>query len=128
VDGTSILRGATLVDYFKSHVRKVHVGIEVDPRVSLARLVLRWIVRERRTSFKRHEAYSDLKSAARVPSPASLDAPLELLAELHYIRAQDPQQKPGRGRPAATVWEVNPSVLRDHPENPVNPVKGGAAD
>jgi hypothetical protein len=126
VDGASVRRGAVLVDYFKSHVRKVHVGIEVDPRVSLARLVLGWIVREGRETFKRHEAYSDLKSLGRVPSPSSLDAPLELLAELHYIRAQDPQQKPARGRPPATPYLVNPRVLQDHPDNPVNPVKGGS--
>jgi DNA polymerase-1 len=122
VDGESVRRAVRLIAYFKSHARKVYSAMEADPRVRAARPVLAWVLRERRTEFKRWEAFSDLKSDTRFPTPDSLDKPLELLVSHGMIRPRDTARRPGPGRPPATVYDVNPALLR-RPENPVNPVK-----
>jgi hypothetical protein len=41
VDGESVRRAAHLVDYFKGHAKKIHAAADTDPRVAVARRVLR---------------------------------------------------------------------------------------
>jgi DNA polymerase-1 len=122
VDGESVRRATRLIDYFKSHARKVYSAMEADHRTRAARRVLAWVLREKRSEFKRWEAFSDLKSDTRFLTPDSLDKPLELLVSHGMIRPRDTSRRPGPGRPPATIYEVNPALLRS-PVNPVNPVK-----
>jgi DNA polymerase-1 len=124
VDETDVRKAARLIDYFKAHIRKVHGVIEADPRVHDARRLLAWLLRERRTTFKRWEAFSDLKSEARFPTPDCLDRPLALLVDHNVIRPREDSPRPGPGRPPATLYQVNPA-LWDDPGNPGNPVNRG---
>ncbi|HLJ98231.1 MAG TPA: DUF3987 domain-containing protein [Gemmataceae bacterium] len=125
VDGESVLRAVRLVRYFQSQTRKVYCIIEVDHKARAARRVLEWIVREKRTEFKRWEAYEDLKNDHDFSKVGDLDGPLDRLTQHNMIRPQQATERRGRGRSPALVYEVNP-LLTGHPVNPVNPVNSKA--
>jgi hypothetical protein len=111
VDGDSLDRAARLVSYFQSHSRKVYHTLGADKKVGDAQKVWAWVVRERRTEFRRWEAHKDLQSDGRFPTQEVLDAPLALLEQHHMIRQQQQPERHGRGRRPAPVYEVNPLAL-----------------
>jgi hypothetical protein len=119
VDGESMTRGIQLVDYFKAHACKVYAAMGRDQEAENARRVLAWVARERVESFKRHQAFGDLKNQEQFRRPHDLDHPLERLVLHGYLRLQRSPPRHGPGRPADPVYEVNP--LWDRPNNPKNP-------
>lgn len=126
VSGETVASAEVLADYFKGHLRRVYSCMDPDRRLAPARRIWEWICREKRATFKRWEAFGDLKSERQFPSPDSLDVPLGLLAHHNLIRCVETERRGGPGRPADPVWEVNPIALEKHPGNPVNPVNGGS--
>lgn len=119
VEEISMQRASMLVDYFGSHAKKVFHTMQEDYRVPKCNHILEWIVRKNCTKFKRHEVHKDLESAKYFPKIESLDAPLELLIKLNYLKIQDPTPPGGRGgRPSAPVYVVSP--LWQHRVNRVN--------
>jgi hypothetical protein len=111
VDGESLQCAARLASYFQSHARKVYHTLGADKKVGDAQKVWAWIVRERRTEFRRWEAHKDLQSDGRFPTLEALDAPLAFLEQHHLIRQQQRPERRGSGRQPAPVYEVNPLAL-----------------
>lgn len=119
VSGDAMVAGAELVAYFKAHAKKAYAVMDADREAASAKAILRWIARERRTEFKPWEAFSDLKSRARFPTPKHLEAPVERLVKHGYLRLQAAEPRTGPGRPPQPAYEVNP--LWNRPDNPGNP-------
>jgi hypothetical protein len=120
VDGESVGRAERLLTYFQSHARKVYAVMGADREVEKAKRVLAWILREKRTEFKRWEPYEDLKSVSQFPSVDSIDEPLGLLVKHYHIRLKAVCPREGPVRSPAPTYEVSPQLLQ-RPENPVNP-------
>jgi hypothetical protein len=102
------LAGASrLVAYFKSHARKVYAALDADPRLAAADRLRRWLIEHPAVSrFTRRDLYQRLRRAFR--QSADLEAPLELLVDLHYLH-----RLPGEpARREATCWVVNPLWAR----------------
>lgn len=103
VAGPTMANAVRLVDYFKGHARKVHGAIQASPVLDGCRAILAWLRRHPNVHrFTRSEAYQPLRRSFK--TPAGLDEPLLMLAELRYV------QQAVTGRVA--VWEVNPTWRR----------------
>ena len=104
----SVERAWQLVNYFKSHTRRVYGVMNADPDVKQAARILGWIRKRNGIPFTRSEAISCLKTKS-VSKSVDLSQALQLLVSYGYIRrvASGPQ----RGRPAER-YEVNPSILQ----------------
>lgn len=108
VDGDSVARAATLVAYFKAHVRRLYCAMELDPVVAEAELVLRWIRREGVASFKVWEVHKDLKSQTRFQRIEDMEYALTRLCRHNYVRRMCAQPRAGVGRKPSVTYEVNP--------------------
>jgi hypothetical protein len=120
IDATSLSKAVKLVGYFQSHTRKVYCEMQADPEIKDAERILKWIIREGGTPFKRWHVHKDIRNQARFPRVEDLDRPLDRLVKHRYIRAQ-PEKDNNRGRPADATYEVNP--LWNHREYRVNRAK-----
>jgi hypothetical protein len=118
VDAESVRRAGLLLEYFKSHARKVYATIGADRDVDRAVRVLEWVVREDRTEFKRWEVHKDVRNAGQFPGLDDLNRPLDLLIKHRYMRVKPSGDQHGRGRPPDPVYEINP--LWDRRVNRVN--------
>jgi hypothetical protein len=85
-------------------------------------MIQKWIIRENKTKFKRHEAYNDLRSKSLVPSPEDLDGPLALLVAHGFLREQSPDDKKGPGRKGESTFLVNPHLTNQN--NQTNQTNG----
>jgi hypothetical protein len=126
VDDESMRRAVALVDYFKSHARRVYSAIEADPRIKEAKRVIRWV-----WTRQFSESLNSLKGAQRNIVSRSdihagvwggsrrveeLEGVLDLLCKLNYLRQKEDKEHPGRGRKPSPQFEVNPEILT--PGNP----------
>ncbi|HZU35251.1 MAG TPA: DUF3987 domain-containing protein, partial [Gemmataceae bacterium] len=106
VDATSMVLAVQLVDYFKSHARKVSVAIDADPNVDGARRILRWLQKHPEfNDFNRSRVYEDLRGYFSHDS-RNLKPPLELLVTLGYLQRKD--QDANRRGPKPDAYAVNP--------------------
>ena len=108
VGADDVERASSLIDYFKTHVRKVRYGLGIDRRIEGAERILEWIKKHKRREFKRWEVHKGVKSAGMFPTPESLTAPLDLLAQHGYLRELVAIRQFGQGRPPSTAYTVNP--------------------
>ena len=97
-----------LAGALEQHALIAFDAMGADPALDDARVLLGWIRREGLDTFTRRDAHH--KHTSRFRRAQDLNAPLEVLAERHYIR-QRPQPA-RRGRPSA-VYDVNPAALRE---------------
>jgi hypothetical protein len=132
VGGESVRRAALLVDYFKSHSRKVYALIDADPVAREARRVVRWLQREFSESLnslkapqvveiKRSGLHAGVWGGSR--SVAEMERVLDLLVKHNYLRPKD--MVPGRsgpGRLPSQTYEVNPAVFTP-PSTPSEPFR-----
>jgi hypothetical protein len=97
-----------LIDYFKSHARRVHVAISRGHGGRVVQAIVKWIKAGRRPSFSEHE----IKQARRWITPEDLAAALDHLCQVNAIRpGPTPPSKPGGGRSLSPVYEVNPAIF-----------------
>jgi hypothetical protein len=109
VDGVSMGAAARLIDYFKSHARKLYAALDADPRIAQARKVLQCLARNPKMStFTRRDLYQHLRKTFK--KPEGLDAPLRLLVEYRYIRPVGGERQ-GRPGPAPERYEISPVWL-----------------
>lgn len=106
VDGDAMARAATLIDYFKGHLRKVHGKMDTAPGAAGVRKIVDWIRRNGSATFSKREVHQSLKKTF---GPNEMDAALRIVADLGYIRRVPPptSSKPG---PKGDLFEVNPNL------------------
>jgi hypothetical protein len=111
VDGESMRRAIQVVDYFKSHARKVYSIIDADPKVSQAGRLLHYLAKHPDlTGFTRTRLYRHLRGQRCYEGkPEALDAPLALLREHGYLRCQ-PAPRATKPGPKPDVWHVHPDL------------------
>jgi hypothetical protein len=123
VDGESMDGAARLVDYFKSHARKVYAMIDADPRHREGKRALRWLA----------NSLNSLKclKGSRVVSKSELHAGvwggskdveemgeiIRLLVRYGWLRLLLEEEKKGPGRRASPHYEVHPFVFKTPSEN-----------
>src|SRR5262249_2280975 len=100
-----------LIDYFKSHARRVHVAIgtgSVTGDAATARIILDWLKGQRNKRF----SLRDLTQARRSIRSKDPEGGLAYLERHGAIRLiQSPKDGPKRGRPHSLVYEVNPLLF-----------------
>lgn len=121
VDATSMEASTEIVEWLKSHARKTLHASGCDERASLARALLtpiKLLYLSDKCTFKRWELHKRVKSKSKFPSPGDLDSPLELLAQLNYIRMQPLPRLYSVGRSPEPTWHINPAIrdVRDNRE------------
>jgi hypothetical protein len=105
-DAESVIRAGELITYFKAHCRKVHACMETDPRITMARKLVKWMLGRKR--FTRREAYHAVKGT--VKTVERIDPVLDLLVSHNIIRPEQPAERIGAGRRPSQAYEVNPGV------------------
>lgn len=115
VDGESVRRSETLVNYFKAHSRRSS-SMSFDPRIAKAHMVLRWLSNHLDLNqFSRSDVWQALRKQMENHYPQSvpsdLNRPLGLLVEHRYLTVANDAQDAGglRGRPETDRFSVNPS-------------------
>jgi DNA polymerase-1 len=124
VDGESVQRAATLVDYFKGHARKVHACLGTDARLRQARKVVRWIVDHGLNSFSKRDAHHGLEGSFKTVE--DLDPVLALLEKHYLIRPEPRPDRDGAGRKPSPRYEVHPAVHDLDRQNRQNRQNAGA--
>ena len=106
------------------HALAAFEAMRADQGLSNAQYLLQWIERHGKTEFAKSEAQQHGKR--RFKQANEIDAPLTLLVRHNYIWLRQ-AAKPGPGRPASPIYEVNPAF---HPNGPtgVPPENYGNAD
>jgi hypothetical protein len=125
VGDAAVRRAVELVNYFKSHRRKLAVAMDADPRVADARRLLRWLARNPQVEdFTRRDAYQALRGHFKRPD--ALDSPLRLLCDHGHLRAATPARPAGARGPNPERFEVNPLWPRedDAQVTPVTQISG----
>lgn len=118
----AVVNAWRLVDYFKSHARRVQ-AVANDPRIGggpVVRAVVEWITKGPRRSFSER----DIKQARRWIKDNDLSAALAYLTKRHAIRPRaETDEAPRVGHPRSPVYDVNPSLLdTQNSQNPQNSV------
>jgi hypothetical protein len=99
-----------LIDYFKSHARRVHAAIAQGPETGEMRAVkaiLQWIQAGSLLTFKER----DLKQARRWIEQEDLENALSYLNARHAIRSCPAPQTGSKGGRPSSSYEVNPALL-----------------
>lgn len=101
----------TLIDYFKSHARRVHAAIQGGPGLGgghVTQAIVEWIQGGGLTSFSER----DIKQARRWITPEELSEAIEFLVQRNAIRLQPTLESESRkGRPKTPTYDVNPRLL-----------------
>jgi hypothetical protein len=122
VDDQEVDGAWKLIDYFKTHARRVRAliagaaGFGGSP---VCKAIVDWLRAGRRSSFSLHE----LKQARRSLPEANLVDALKFLTANNVIRPRRPETRgPQGGRPPSPVYDVNPALHdTQNPRNPRNP-------
>lgn len=101
-----------ITSYYTAHALAAFDHMGVDPVLSDARAVYRWIERTRPAKFTRREVHMGV-SRARFPKVGDLDAPLDLLEQHGYIRRQPEPERTGPGRRPSPSYEVHPDLAAE---------------
>jgi hypothetical protein len=110
VDVSAMVSALEVGGYYTEHALAAFDHMGTDPAVEAARVVLRWIERERPDRFTRRQAHMGL-SRSRFPKVTDLDAPLGLLEDHGWIRREPEPARTGPGRPPSPAYLVNPAAL-----------------
>jgi hypothetical protein len=103
VDGVSVRDAEEVINYFKSHARRVHGALQTDPVQIGAERVAAWLAeRPAVTRFTRGELWQHLRR--QFSQPRCMTEALELLTDLRYL-SMTPGPRP--------TWTVNPQWRRD---------------
>ena len=107
-----------LVEYFKSHARKVYNGMDESNLMKQVTRITEKIKQKKLNGFTSGELLSMVKNKKLFPKPDSLRLPLTLLCENGYIREvkKIKTDSKTRGRPS-DKYEVNPKILQSIQES-----------
>lgn len=129
VEGRHVRDAWTLVDYFKSHAKRVHAAIAQGRGIGggpVVEAIVGWFREGHRSSFSER----DLKQARRWIEPADLADALAFLTDRAAIRPRPMHSdRPKGGRPPSPVHDVNPALLdSQNPRIAQNPCPSGGED
>ena len=109
--GSALKAWAIMEQYLIPHAIAAYHMMGSDSRAELAQDVLGWIKRHRMTRFSRADLHRDLRR--QVERPDDWDPPLGLLADHHYILAEESEPQSGPGHPPTPIYDVNPAVFEE---------------
>ncbi len=98
--------------YLIPHALAAFGQIQADPRMTLAKRLLRWIEKNDLRKFSGRECHQAHRQSV---SQDDLLPGLDLLVERGYLRVRKTAISAGRGRPKSPVYEVNPYVYDQIP-------------
>jgi hypothetical protein len=107
VQPESVKSAVRIIDYLKSHVRRLHLGLNEPIEQRRARKIAEWIRRENLTRFTQRDAHRAIDRNAK---STVVDEALSILAKCNIARADAPEQQK-TGRPRSGTWAVNPKFL-----------------
>jgi len=109
VEQTDFERASQVIEYFKSHARKVYAAIGADATTTKAKRILRWIKDHQKRRFTRRDVYRAL--CAEYDQVKHVDPPLDMLVAHGFIRTIEPESRsPFGGRRPSQSYEVNPEA------------------
>lgn len=97
-----------IADYYTEHAKAAYDAIGADPATADGKAVLDWA---RNTTTTRFTTRDILPALRRFKKVTDLDPGLHLLEGHGWLRRLPPPPRTGRGRPAATTYELHPSAL-----------------
>jgi hypothetical protein len=112
--GLEALEGAlALIEYFKSHYRRVHAKIHGGRRAenALAKDIASWCTKSRRQKFRESEVRDNFRRRL-VSNPSELETALRWLVQRRCIR-KTPSAPKTSGRQPCAVYEVNPLLFSE---------------
>jgi hypothetical protein len=124
--GEDTMRSAiTLGRYFIAHALVTFGEMGADPKLEMARHLLSWIGRQRRSCLTRRELFEGTKGRFR--EVVAMDPAIAVLLDHGFIRQRPSPPRDGPGRPPSSVYEVNPLWLSQNAQNSQrrDPVGGG---
>ncbi len=122
VDGESMNRAAELVAYFKAHLRKACAIMGADPKIALARRVVRWICTSRFQRFQKRDAHQALRGTFKTVE--DLEPILVVLEKHNLIRVEATATKNTAGRKPSPLYQVHPRIFSVCAHNAHNPQNG----
>ncbi|MBY0231038.1 MAG: DUF3987 domain-containing protein, partial [Gemmataceae bacterium] len=109
-------RAITLVGYFKEMAKRVHLALDRDPNIELARKAWEWIAREAKNKrgdpfqFKAWEIVHAIRSKI-VPDTDTAEKAVEILCKRNLVRAMPTVEKLTAGRKPALSYQANPKAV-----------------
>ena len=97
-------------EYLIPHALAAYGYMGADPRLTLARRILRWVERAGIAHFRRWECHQQMRD---ITSAEDLMPALALLCERHYLRPVEAEPAQVRGRPKGPEYEVHPDLHQD---------------
>ncbi|NGX46772.1 MAG: hypothetical protein K1000chlam3_00135 [Chlamydiae bacterium] len=94
--------------YFSVHARAVFDLMEVDPAIEGARVILRWIEKNRYEQFTFRDCQYANKS--RFKKADEMQRAIDVLLENYFIREREQEKKPHR---PSRVFDVNPLLYQE---------------
>jgi hypothetical protein len=104
-----------LVNYFKSHARKVYGVMAEDHMMKQTNRIVKQLRGWCGEHFTESQLHTAVKSTSLFPSPASLTAPLGQLETWGYVWKVEPTTR--RGNPG-TTYRIHPQIQSGNPEKP----------
>ena len=110
LDADTVAGGWRLVEYLKSHLRRVHGEILVGKDLRRLRALVKWMKRREGKAFKNGYVLHDLSIYGNAEE---LYKALDVLEQFGYLRKVWSPQTPGPkgGRPSGPTYLVNPKVI-----------------
>lgn len=108
ISAATVAHAWQIVTYYKAHALHAYYLMGADADAEQARRILAWVRETGKTKFTQRDCHRRFQASA--PKAASLDAPLSLLEDRHYIRREpDPTRTAGRrGQKPSPTFTVNP--------------------
>ena len=111
-----IERAIEVGEYLIRHAHAAFALMGSDPAIANAEHILKWIEGKSKTEFTVRELFEGVKG--RFKRVNNLKPGLLLLIDHQYIRKHEQPRRPGPGRPPSPVFDVNPAVHSQNPQNP----------
>ncbi|MET9340287.1 YfjI family protein [Nonomuraea sp. NPDC003804] len=109
ISADTVNAAIVLGEYFTAHALATFDAMGADSDVEGARNVHAWLERTRTARFTVREAFTAL-SRSRFRKVAELEAPLDLLEQLGWIRREPEPPRSGPGRRPSPAYAVHPCL------------------
>jgi replicative DNA helicase len=108
----SMSQAVRVAEYYVAHAQAAFDAMGVDQVLADARILLRWIERNRPAEFTKRELFTGV-SRSRFSKTGDLDGPLDLLEQHGYVRRRSEPERSGPGRPPSPTYVVHPDLAAE---------------